>query len=151
MQLRGLPNGKNQHQMHLTGAIERGPTFDAYTTRTSLKTLLMLAYITRNWRSKAASSAPASDESVHHTTLPQKSPAHIQHWASVWCSHSLCPMSVCHRETVPRLRWILSHKLGKRESSLPLKLHLLCKCANTTKCKPICARVLAISQIISSK
>jgi hypothetical protein len=33
--------------------------------------------------------------------------------------------------------------------SLPLKLHRLRKCANTTKCTPSCTRVLAFSQIFS--
>jgi hypothetical protein len=38
---------------------------------------------------------------------------------------------------------------GERNSNppLPLKLHRLCKCANTTKCAPPCAYVLAFSQL----
>jgi hypothetical protein len=42
---------------------------------------------------------------------------------------------------------------GERNSnpSLPLKLYLLCKCANTNKWSSSCARVLAFSQSFSSK
>jgi hypothetical protein len=35
--------------------------------------------------------------------------------------------------------------------SPPLKLYILCKCANTDKCSPPCARVLAFSQSFSQR
>jgi hypothetical protein len=40
---------------------------------------------------------------------------------------------------------------GVPNPSPPLKLHLLSKCANTTKCTPPCACVLAFSQLFFSK
>jgi hypothetical protein len=45
----------------------------------------------------------------------------------------------------------ISMKMPESRRALPLKLHHLCKCANTNKCSPLCARVLAFSQSFSLK
>jgi len=59
----------------------------------------------------------------------------------------------------PSAQWEISisfHKMSNHfmsltNPSLPLKLHLFCKYAKTTICKPSCACVLACSQLFSSK
>jgi len=82
--------------------------------------------------------------------------------ASVLASGDPRLLRKSHRRNRKNMHFIFSKSIesrlassaGGREEpilSLPFKLHLLLKCANTTKCKPTCARVLAFSQSFSSK
>jgi hypothetical protein len=96
-------------------------------------------------RSRGATNTPV--------TNPSTSPRAPVGWTNR--THQLCPIQrLITPVTSFRLRFFASSAVENRRliernpnPSLPLKLHLLRKCANTTKCSPSCAHVLAFSQI----